>query len=106
MDDADKWSSAQMDFLIVARRDDGTLAASIPDVHGDYLGDAKAKLRALADFADDGHLFLRVQSIAKAADGNLRCLDLLDTSVGKAVRAFEGGKIAALYVSDSAMLFK
>lgn len=80
--DDEKWASLQVDFLIVSRRDDGTLAVSIVDPHGDHLADAKAKLRALADFADSyGDRFLRVQSIAKDDDGNLRSLDLLDGDV-------------------------
>jgi len=82
----------------VSRRDDGTLAASIVDPHGDHLADAKSKLRALADFADNhGDQFLRIQSIAKADDGTLRSLDLLDADVREAVRTFEGGKVSALY---------
>ena len=65
-DEAGKWSSLQVDFLIVSRRDDGSLAASIVDPHGDHLADARAKLRALADFADGyGDHFLRIQSVAK-----------------------------------------
>jgi type III restriction enzyme len=106
-DEAGKWSSLQIDFLIVSRRDDGTLAASILDPHGDYLADAKAKLRALADFADSyGYQFLRTQSIAKVADGTLRFLDLLDADVRKAVRTFEGGKVSTLYQSERATPYK
>lgn len=98
--DAEKWSSLQVDFLIVSRRDNGTLAASIVDPHSDHLADAKAKLRALADFAEEyGERFLRIQSVAKADDGNLRSLDLLDANVREAVRRFEGGKVSALYKS-------
>lgn len=105
-DEAGKWSSLQVDFLIVSRRDDGTLAASIVDPHGDHLADAKAKLRALADFADNyGERFLRIQSVAKADDGNLRSLDLLDDDVRKAVRSFEGGKVSALYKSEHSTLY-
>ena len=106
-DEAGKWSSLQIDFLIVSRRDDGTLAASIVDPHGDHLADAKAKLRALADFADcHGERFLRIQSVAKAADGTLRCLDLLDADVRKAVRTFEGGKVSVLYESAHAAPYR
>jgi type III restriction enzyme len=106
-DEAGKWSSLQIDFLIVSRRDDGTLAASIVDPHGDHLADAKAKLRALADFADShGSRFLRIQSVAKVADGTLRVLDLLDAGVRKAVRTFEGCKVSALYQSEYAMPYK
>ena len=101
--DAGKWSSLQIDFLIVSRRDDGTFAASIVDPHGDHLADAKAKLRALANFAEEyGDQFLRIQSVAMADNGELRSLDLLDADVRRAVRGFEGGKVSALYTSDQA----
>ncbi|QHN03804.1 hypothetical protein FTO74_10780 [Granulicella sp. WH15] len=74
------------------------MAASIIDPHGDHLADAKAKLRALADFSEtySSH-FLRIQSIAKVSDGTLRLLDLLDANVRAAVRSFEGGKVSALF---------
>ena len=99
--EAGKWTSLQVDFLIISRRDDDSFAASIVDPHGDQLADSKAKLRALASFAEDhGSQFLRIESIAKAKDGTLRSLDLLDANVREAVRAFEGGKVSALYESD------
>jgi len=85
-------------FIIISRRSDGSLGASIVDPHGDHLADARAKLRALADFAEaHGDRFVRVDSIAKASDGSLRSLDLTEGSVRDAVRAFEGGKVTALY---------
>jgi type III restriction enzyme len=106
-DEAGKRSSLQIDFLIVSRRDDGTLAASIVDPHGDHLADAKAKLRTLADFADShGDQFVRIQSVSKIADGTLRFLDLLDAGVRKAVRTFEGGRVLALYQSERATPYK
>jgi hypothetical protein len=86
----------------VSRRSDGSLAASIVDPHGDHLADARAKLRALASFADRyGDRFVRVESIAKVADGGLRVLDLGDPAVRAEVLAFAGGKVTALYESDS-----
>jgi type III restriction enzyme len=101
--DAGKWGSLQVDFIVISRRDDGTLAASIIDPHGDHLADAKAKLRGLADYAERfGDRYVRIESIAKAADGRLRSLDLLDAKVREAVRKFEGGKVTALYESTSA----
>ncbi|MBE3065500.1 MAG: DEAD/DEAH box helicase family protein [Spirochaetes bacterium] len=106
-DEAGKWSSLQIDFLIVSRRDDGTLAASIVDPHGDHLADARAKLRALADFADRyGERFLRISSVAEAPDGTLRSLDLMEPEVRDAVRNFKGGKVSALYSSEHATPFK
>ena len=105
--DAGKWSSLQVDFLVISRRDDGTLAMSIVDPHGDYLADAKAKLRALAKFADDyGERFLRIQSITRTDNGDLRSLDLLDADVRKAVRNFEGGKVSILYQSEHSTPYK
>ena len=102
-DDADKWGSLQVDFIVISRRDDGSLAASIVDPHGDHLADAKAKLRGLADYAERfGHRYVRIESIAKATDGRLRSLDLLDAKVRDAVRKFEGGRVTALYESASA----
>jgi type III restriction enzyme len=102
-DDAGKWGSLQVDFLVVSHRDDGALAVSIVDPHGDYLGDAKSKLRALADFADTyGHQFLRIESIAKVGEGALRYLDLQDPNTRNLVRKFEGGKVTALYESEAA----
>lgn len=102
-DDADRWGSLQVDFIVVSRRDDGTLAASVVDPHGDHLADAKAKLRGLAHYAERfGNRYVRIESIAKAADGRLRSLDLLDPRVREAVRKFEGGKVSALYESSTA----
>ena len=43
--DEEEWASLQPDFIVVSRRTDGTLGASIVDPHGDYLADARAKLR-------------------------------------------------------------
>ncbi len=44
--DEDVWASLQPDFIVVSRRSDGTLGASIVDPHGDHLADARAKIRA------------------------------------------------------------
>jgi type III restriction enzyme len=102
-DDAGKWGSLQVDFIVISRRDDDSLAASIVDPHGDHLADAKAKLRGLADYAERfGHRYIRIESIAKVTDGRLRSLDLLDANVRDAVRKFEGGRVTALYESVSA----
>ncbi len=84
----------------------GSLGASIVDPHGDHLADARAKLRALADFAENhDDRFLRVDSIAKVDDGSLRVLDLTDPDVRAAVRAFPGGKVSALYLSEGSRTF-
>lgn len=104
VDDADRWSSLQVDFVIISRRDDHSLAASIVDPHGDHLADAKAKLRGLADYAERfGHRYIRIESIAKVTNGHLRSLDLLEAKVRDAVRKFEGGKVTALYESTFAI---
>lgn len=105
--DNDEWGSLQVDFVIVSKRDDGTLAASIVDPHGDHLADAKAKLRGLARYAERfGDHFVRIESVAKAGDGTLRSLDLLDSNVRQAITDFEGGKVTALYESSIANDYK
>ena len=100
LNDQDEWASLQPDFLVISRRTDGTLGASIVDPHGDYLADARAKLQALAAFAEQfGDRFVRVESVAKVEDGSLRVLDLADPAVRAEVLAFQGGKVTALYQS-------
>ncbi|MHB8459839.1 MAG: DEAD/DEAH box helicase family protein [Candidatus Limnocylindrales bacterium] len=98
--DVEEWASLQPDFIVVSRRTDGTLGASIVDPHGDYLADARAKLQALAAFAERfGDRFVRIESVAKVEDGSLRILDLADPAVRAEVLAFQGGKVTALYQS-------
>lgn len=99
--DEGEWASLQPDIIILSRRTDGTLAASIVDPHGDHLADARSKLRALAAFAERfGDRFVRVESVAQADDGSLCVLELGDATVRAAVAAFEGGKVTALYESE------
>ncbi len=99
--DDGQWASLQPDFIIVSRRSDGTLGASIVDPHGDYLADARAKLHALAMFAERySDRFVRVESVARVEDGTLRVLDLADAAARTAVLAFQGAKVTALYESE------
>jgi type III restriction enzyme len=96
--DAGAWASLQVDFVVISRRDDGSLGASIVDPHGDFLADSKAKLLALARVAEvHGSEFVRIWSVSSASDGSLRYLDLQEAAVRKDVRAFTGGKVTALY---------
>ena len=72
-----EWASLQPDFIVVSRRSDGGLGASIVDPHGDYLADARATLQALATLGErHADRFVRIESIAKVDDGTLRVLDL------------------------------
>jgi type III restriction enzyme len=104
--DEEEWASLQPDFIVVSRRTDGTLGASIVDPHGDYLADARAKLQALAAFAERfGDRFVRIESVAKVEDGSLRLLDLADPAVRAEVLAFQGGKVTALYQSEHSRLY-
>ncbi len=99
--DAGEWASLQPDFIVISRRSDGSLGASIVDPHGDYLADARGKLRALASFAEDhGDAFVRIESITEADDGSLHVLDLMDAAVRGEVMAFAGGKVTRLYQSE------
>ena len=100
-DDEGNWASLQPDFIVVSRRADGSLGASIVDPHGDYLADARAKLQALASFAELFEAaFVRVESVAKLDDGSLRILDLTDPAARAEVFGFSGGKVTALYQSE------
>ena len=70
---------------------------------GDHLADARAELRDLADHAEHhGDEFVRIESVAKAADDSLPLLDLTEFAVRDAVRVFEGGKVTALCESTVA----
>jgi len=100
--DAMAWTSLQPDFIIVSRRDDGSLGASIVDPHGDYFADARNKLLALADYAEQhGDQFVRIESVSMTADG-LRSLDLRNEAVRDLVRSFAGAEVASLYESELA----
>jgi hypothetical protein len=99
--DAAAWASLQPDFVFVSRRQDGSFGAAIVDPHGDHLADARAKIHALARFAEVfSARFIRVESVAKGEDGSLRVLNLGDPAVRADVLAFEGGKVTALYQSE------
>ena len=100
-DDNDKWGSLQVDFL-VARRNDGTLGASIIDPHGDYLADTRPKLQALARYAElHGEHYVRIESIVKVGT-TLRVLDIHDLGVRAAVLEFDGAQVGSLYEGDLA----
>jgi hypothetical protein len=95
--DSGLWTSLQVDFLVMSRRSDGTLGVSILDPHGGYLADTRAKLRALAEYAESfGTQFVRIESIVKVGD-QLRVLDLHEAAVRSAVLAFDGAQVSALY---------
>jgi type III restriction enzyme len=102
LDDSDEWQSLQVDFIVISKRPDGTLVASIIDPHGDHLGDAVPKLKALARFAAaHGDKFARIAAIAAPGGaGDLRVLDLLDPKVRAAVVKYDAAKATALYEDD------
>ena len=105
--DAGDWTSLQPDFVVVSRRDDGSLGVSIVDPHGDHLADAKNKLKALARYAERfGDQFVRIESITEASDGTLRSLDLKEEAVRQAVADFAGAEVATLYESTVSMPFR
>lgn len=105
--DAGDWTSLQPDFVVVSKRDDGSLGVSIVDPHGDHLADAKNKLKALARFAERfGDQFVRIESITEASDGTLRSLDLKEAAVRQVVADFAGAEVATLYESAVSMPFR
>lgn len=103
--DSKTWSSLQPDFLIVSRFTDGSLGASIVDPHSGHLADARAKLNALADYAERyGDEYIRIESLAENSEGDLVVLDLQNPTVREAIRNFPGGQITAIYDSKIARL--
>lgn len=101
-DDSAKWTSLQIDFVIVSERDDGSLGLSLLDPHGTYLADGRAKLMALAEYAElFGESFVRIESLAEV-DGVMRSLDMLNPTVRDSVRGYEGSDVTALYESTVA----
>lgn len=104
--DVGEWGSLQIDFLVMSRRDDGTLGVSIVDPHGDYLADTRAKVQALAKYAElYGENFVRIESVVKVGD-ELRVLDLHHSGVRAAVMEFDGAQVAGLYEGDLARDFR
>jgi len=100
--DAGDWTSLQPDFLVVSRRDDGSLGVSVVDPHGDHLADAKNKLKALADYAERfGGQFVRIESVSEVSDGSRRTLDLKNETVRAALADFDGAEVRALYEDDT-----
>lgn len=100
------WGSLQIDLLVVSRRDDGTLGMSILDPHGDFLADSRAKLHALANYAEQhGQHFVRIEAIGEVND-TLRVLDLHDAAVRAQVLGYEGAQVDALYASALARDFR
>ena len=87
-------------FEVIAIHDEVATLVQVRDADG-ALADARAKLQALAAFAERfGDRFVRIESVAKVDDGSLRVLDLADSAVRAGVVAFEGGKVTALYQSE------
>jgi len=79
------------------------LLEEISHPHGVHLADARAKLVGLANYAEaHGDSYVRIESIAKAADGTLRVLDLLTPAVREAIKDFDGASVSALYESTLA----
>jgi type III restriction enzyme len=73
------------DFLFFVKEPDGKVAADIVDPHGAFLGDALAKLRGLADYAETHpDSYRRILSVDKIG-GKLRTLDLKNGDVRAAI---------------------
>lgn len=105
--DGGVWRSLQVDFLVVSRLTDGRLGVSIVDPHGDHLADAKAKLQALADYADRyGDQFVRIDAVADGSGGQLMALDLREPAVRRAVLSHPGDVVSPLFDSDHARPFQ
>lgn len=97
-----KWSSLQPDFVVFSKVGDG-IGASIVDPHGTQFSDAKPKLLALADYAEQyGDEFVRIESVAAGSDGKLHALDLKLAAVRDLVRGLVGDDPSVLFDSPLA----
>ena len=104
--DDGSWTSLQPDFLVVSQRSDGSLGASIVDPHGGHLADARVKLEALVDYAEQyGDDYVRIESLATNSDGEMVVLDLQNPTVRDAIRRTRGAEVSAIYDSDAAQLY-
>lgn len=104
--DDGNWTSLQPDFLVVSQRSDGSLGASIVDPHGGHLADARVKLKALVDYAEQyGDEYVRIESLATNSDGEMVVLDLQNPTVRDAIRQTEDAQISVIYDSDAAQLY-
>jgi type III restriction enzyme len=91
------WRRMCPDFVFF-NGDEHDVRVSIVDPHGFHLGDALAKLRGLADYAEQyGAEFHRIESVAQIKGGAARVLDIKDAVVREAVR--EADDAEALYLS-------
>lgn len=86
------------DFVLLHRVSDG-IRPSIVDPHGYHLSDAAAKLRVLADYAEQHRdSFERMHAVAEV-DKRLLALDLKSEAVRQAIRAVDDGGVRELYES-------
>jgi len=101
--DGERWRSMQPDFIFFVKKSDGKLAPAIVDPHGHHLTDALAKLRALADFAEEhADSFVRIETVTKNDKGDLGTalkdrlliLDLLNPNIRDKVRAADSAAAA------------
>jgi hypothetical protein len=73
------------DFVIFARKADGSVVADILDPHGIHLSDALPKLRGLAAWAERfGERVRRVEGLA-VINNRLQVLDLADAETRAAI---------------------
>ncbi len=84
------------DFIMFHQTDAG-IRPSIIDPHGYHLADAVAKLKGLADYADQhAAAFHRIDAVAEV-DGRLVALDLISETVRDAVGALKDGDVRSLF---------
>lgn len=84
------------DFILF-HRTDGGIKPSIVDPHGFHLSDAAAKLKGLADYAEQhGDVFDRIHSVVEL-DDKLLALDLKSEAVREAVKDVDDVGVKSLF---------
>ena len=86
------------DFIFFEKLPNGTIARSIVDPHGDWLGDSIAKLKGYVSYLKDHpDMFASVQVVTGETDGELRYLDLKRKDVQDAIESFIGSSAKSLF---------
>ena len=93
-----EWENMYPDFIFFQQMEDGRIARTIVDPHGDWLSDSVAKLKGYVLYLrDHPKIFGSVQVVAEGRDGVCRYLDLMVPEVQSAIDTFAGSSAKELF---------
>ena len=95
------------DFIFFQQLKNGSIVRTIVDPHGDWLGDCVAKLKGyVAYLKDHPEMFVAVQIVADAKNGEYRYLDLKDDETQSAIEQFAGSSAKELFNGKLSKVYK